>query len=84
VVKKKASLRLSRKTREVAIKKDRSKTYPKNVIPMTASLKAVRDAVIQLMGLGFTHVGALETLAAQMHSNLLEYSAYKAKTGGKQ
>jgi hypothetical protein len=77
------TLRLSRKTRVVKLKKDPSKTYPKNLTPMSASLKAVREAAIHLQGLGFTHVGALEVLAAQMHENLLAYSAYKAKKGGR-
>jgi hypothetical protein len=83
VVKKKVPLTLSRKTREVAIKKDRSKTYPKNLIPMTASLKAVRETVIRLQGMGFSHIAALETLAAQMHENLVALKKFHNLTEGK-
>ena len=74
---------LSSKTREVEIKKDLSKTYPKELIPMSASLKAVREIVVRLEGMGFTHVQALETLAAQMHATLVELKKSHAKKGGK-
>lgn len=83
MVKKKEPLRLGSKTRVVKIKKDRSKTYPKNVIPMTASLMAIREAVIHLMGMGFDHITALETLAAQMHENLVALKKFHNLTEGK-
>jgi len=83
MAKTKVSLRLSRKTREVAIKKDRSKTYPKNLVPLSTSLKAVRESVIHLMGMGFSHIAALETLAAQMHENLVALKKFHNLTGGK-
>jgi len=80
VVKKQAPLKLGSKTKTITIKKKPSKTYPKT--PLNASLEAVRRSADHLEGMGFTRVHALETIAAQLHENLLALKDFHAKKGG--
>ena len=53
MAKKKASLKLSGKTRIVEIPRVKGKSYPRTTTPIQYSVEAVNRAVDSLMGMGF-------------------------------